>query len=128
MKSKLFAFLAALLAFGAVSAPKAEAGRGYYRSSYSEGGYYVTRIVGYDECGAPVYRRFWVDNCPPPVRYVAPCPPPVRYVAPCPPPRYYAPPRVSIQFSTGRGGYCPPHRDYGYRGGYGGGGGHRRHR
>jgi hypothetical protein len=68
MKKK-FAFVAAAIAltFGALVPSTAEAG---HRSS----GYYVTKFVGYDHCGRPVYRQVWVEICQP-----RPVCPPVYY-------------------------------------------------
>lgn len=32
-------------------------------------GYYVTKVVGYDHCGRPIYRRVWVSTCSPGVSF-----------------------------------------------------------
>ncbi|WP_009960594.1 hypothetical protein [Verrucomicrobium spinosum] len=77
MKSKfLFAFAGIALALGALAPTTAKA------DHYDAGGYYVTRFVGYDHCGRPVYQKVWVPVCRPrPV-----CPPPVCNPRPiCPP-------------------------------------------
>ncbi len=59
MKTKfLFAGLAVALTFGALAPTSARAG-------HESSGYYVTRVVGYDRCGRPVYQRFWVPVCNP---------------------------------------------------------------
>lgn len=78
MKSKfLFAFAGIALALGALAPTTAKA------DHYDAGGYYVTRFVGYDHCGRPVYQKVWVPVCRPrPV-----CPPPVCNPRPiCPRP------------------------------------------
>ncbi len=59
MKTKfLFAGLALALSFGALAPTSA-------RADHERSGYYVTRIVGYDRCGRPVYERCWVPVCNP---------------------------------------------------------------
>jgi hypothetical protein len=54
MKTKfLFAALAATLAIGALAPTVASA---------HDSGCYVTRVVGYDSCGRPVYRQVWMPS------------------------------------------------------------------
>lgn len=56
MKTKfLLAGFAAVLAFGALAPSTAKADHG-------SSGYYVTRVVGYDHCGRPIYRQVWVQS------------------------------------------------------------------
>ena len=57
MKTKfLFAGLACALTFGALTPTSA-------RAEHGSSGYYVTRTVGYDRCGHPVYQKVWVPAC-----------------------------------------------------------------
>lgn len=104
MKSKfLFAGLAIALTLGALAPTTA-------RADHGSSGYYVTRLVGYDRCGHPVYQKCWVPVCNP------------RPV--CPPSGYgyssgYRPsyggggygyrPGFSIQFGGSHSGYSHHH-------------------
>lgn len=64
MKTKfLIACIASISAF-AVLAPSTASAHDHGRSS--SGGYYVTKVVGYDHCGRPIYRQVWVPtSCEP---------------------------------------------------------------
>lgn len=57
MKTKLFlAALATTVTLGVLT-PTSASARDYHGS-----GYYVTRVVGYDHCGRPIYRQVWVPT------------------------------------------------------------------
>ena len=57
MKTKLlFAGLACALTLGALAPTSA-------RAEHESSGSYVTRMVGRDRCGHPVYQKIWVPAC-----------------------------------------------------------------
>ena len=57
MKTKfLFAGLACALTLGALAPTSA-------RAEHESSGSYVTRMVGRDRCGYPVYQKVWVPSC-----------------------------------------------------------------